>query len=50
MDNYYKMYKMLKEKNHKYPVKIYWILSEINAKILSLYINSTPLLNSKLKH
>ena len=32
MDNYYKIYSALKEKNYKYLVKMYQILSEIKYK------------------
>jgi len=32
IDDYCGMYSAPKEKNHKYPVRIYWILSEIKYK------------------
>jgi len=32
MDNYYNIYKVLKKKNYKYLVKIYWMPSELKYK------------------
>jgi len=32
IDNYYNIYKILKEKNYKYLVRIYWIFSELKYK------------------
>jgi len=32
INNYYKIHKVLKERNYKYLVKIYWILNEIKYK------------------
>ena len=32
IDNYYNIYKALKKKNHKYPVRIYQILSELKYR------------------
>jgi len=37
IDNYYNMHKVLKKKNHKYPVRMYWMPSELkyrNAKFI----------------
>jgi len=37
VDNYYNIYKILKEKNYKYLVRIYWIPSKLkyrNAKFI----------------
>jgi len=37
VDNKYKIYKILKARNYKYPVRMYWILSELkyrNAKFI----------------
>jgi len=37
INNYYNIYKALKKKNYKYPVRIYWIPSELkyrNAKFM----------------
>jgi len=37
VNNYYNIYKVLKKKNYKYLVRIYWILSELkyrNAKFI----------------
>jgi len=32
IDNKYKMHRTLKAKNYKYPVRMYWILSELKYK------------------
>jgi len=32
IDDYYNIYKALKEKNYKYLVRIYWIFSELKYK------------------
>jgi len=32
IDNYYKIYKAPKERNYKYLVRIYWMLSKIKYK------------------
>jgi len=37
VDNYYNIYETLKKKNYKYPVRMYWISSELkyrNAKFM----------------
>jgi len=37
VDNYYNIYKALKKRNYKYPVRMYWMLSKLkyrNAKFI----------------
>ena len=32
VDNYYNIHKAPKKKNYKYPIRMYWILSELKYK------------------
>ena len=32
IDNYYNIHKALKKRNYKYPVRIYWMLSELKYR------------------
>jgi len=49
IDNYYNIYKALKKKNYKYPVRIYWIPSKLKYRNAKFIHRWHPLKNNKLE-